>query len=84
MCKDVCENKDFFNVFVPSEDTKILEFNLYPKFDKAPFIIYADLEFMPENIDCCKNNLKNPSTTKTSKHIPLGFLIFIIYLHLEA
>ena len=37
--KNVCENKDFFNVVVPSEDTKILEFNLYPKSDKAPFII---------------------------------------------
>ena len=27
-----------------SEDTKILEFNQYQKSDKAPFIIYADLE----------------------------------------
>ena len=29
---------------MPSEDTKILEFNQYQKFDKATFIIYADLE----------------------------------------
>ena len=29
---------------MPSEDTKILEFNQYQNFDKAPFIIYADLE----------------------------------------
>ena len=29
---------------MPSEDTKILEFNQYQKSDKAPFIIYADLE----------------------------------------
>ena len=41
--KKVCENKDFCNVVMPSEDTKILEFNQYQKSDKAPFIIYADL-----------------------------------------
>ena len=29
---------------MPSEDTKILEFNQCQKFDKAVFIVYADLE----------------------------------------
>ena len=29
---------------MPSEVTKILEFNQCQKSDKAPFIIYADLE----------------------------------------
>ena len=38
---------------------KILEFNQYPKSDKAPFIIYADL---------CQNNPENSSTTKVSEH----------------
>ena len=37
--KKVCENKVFFNIVMPSEDTKILEFNRYKKIDKAPFII---------------------------------------------
>ena len=41
--KKVCENKDFCNVIMPSEDNKILEFNQYQKSDKAPFFIYADL-----------------------------------------
>ena len=54
--KNVCENKDFPNVVMPSEDTKILEFNQYQKFDKAPFTIYADLECIIEKIDGCKNN----------------------------
>ena len=39
----MCENKDFWNVIMPFEDTKILEFNQYQKSDKAPVIIYADL-----------------------------------------
>ena len=29
--KQVCENKDFCNVIMTSEDTKILEFNHYQK-----------------------------------------------------
>ena len=49
--KKVCANKDLGNVNMPSEDTKILEFNQYQKFDKAPFIIYADLECKLENIN---------------------------------
>ena len=41
---------------MPSEDTKILEFNQYQKSDKAPCIIYVDLEYLMEKIDGCKNN----------------------------
>ena len=37
-----------------SEDNKILEFNQYQKSDKAPFIIYADLECLIEKTDECK------------------------------
>ena len=43
---------------MPSKDTKILEFNEYQKSDKAPFIIYADLEHLIEKIDGYKNNSK--------------------------
>ena len=38
------------------KDTKILEFNQNRKFDKAPFIIYANLECLIEKSDGCKNN----------------------------
>ena len=51
------KNKNFCNVIIPPEDTKILEFNQYlkkkkkkKKNDKAPFIIYADFECISENI----------------------------------
>ena len=57
---------------MPSEDTKILEFNQYKKSGTAPFIIYADLEYIIEKIDGCKNNPENLSTTKVSEHIPSG------------
>ena len=58
---------------MPSEDTKILEFNQNQKSDKAPFIIYADLECIIEKIDGCKNNSENSFTTKVTRHIPSGF-----------
>ena len=54
--KKLCENKDFCNIVMPSEDTKILEFNQYKKNYKAPFIIYAYLECLKQKIDGCKNN----------------------------
>ena len=60
---------------MPSEDTKILEFNQYYKSDKAPFVIYVVLECIIKKIDECKNNPKNSFTTKVSKHIPSGFSI---------
>ena len=55
---------------MPFEYTKILEFNQYQKSDKAPFIIYSDLECLIQKIDGCKSNPENSSTTKVSKHIP--------------
>ena len=70
--KKVCQNKDFCNIVMLSEDTKILEFNQHNKSDKAPFIIYADLECFIEKIDRCKNNPENFSTTKLGEHIPSG------------
>ena len=78
--KKVCENKDFHNAIMPSEDNKILEFNQYQKSDKAPFIIYAGLECIIEKIDGCKNNPENSSTTKVSEHIPSGFSMSTISL----
>ena len=65
---------------MPSEDTKILQFNQYLKSNKAPFIIYADLECLIEKIDGCKNNPKNSSATKVDEHIPSSFSISTIWL----
>ena len=71
--ENLCENKDFFNVIIPSEDTKMLEFNQYLRSDKAPFLIYADLECTVEKIDGGKTNRENSSTTKVSEQTPSGF-----------
>ena len=63
---------------MPSEDTEILEFNQYQKSNKSPFIIYADPECIIENINRCKINPENSSTTKVSEHIPSGFSLSTI------
>ena len=78
--KNVCENKDFCNVIMPSEDTKILEFNQYQKSDKVIFIIYVDLECLMEKTDGYKNNPENSSITKVSEHIPSSFSMSTISL----
>ena len=65
---------------MPFDDTRILEFNQYQKSDKAPFIIYADLECIIEKIEGCKNNSRDSTTTKVSEHIPSGFSMSTISL----
>ena len=69
---------------MPSDDTEILEFNQYQRSDKAPFIIYADLECIIEKIDGCKNNSENLSTTKISEHIPSAFSMSTIVVVMSA
>ena len=49
---------------MPSEDTKILQCIQCQNLDKAPFIIYEDVERLIEKIDGCANNLGNLSTIK--------------------
>ena len=55
------------NVEMPKEDNKILKYNNGKKYMKVPFIIYAELESLPEKMNTCHNNLKKSSTTKINK-----------------
>ena len=71
--KKVRENKDFCNVLMPSEDTKILRLNQYQKSNKALFIIHANLKCLTEKIGGCKNNPESSYTTRVSEHISSGF-----------
>ena len=48
------KNKDFFNIGMPCEDTKILEFNL---------------ESLIEKLGVCKANPQNSSTKKVGEHL---------------
>ena len=71
--KKVCQNEEFCNAIMPSEDTKILQFNQYKKSDKASVTNYAYLECINKETDGFKNNPENSSTIEVGEHIPLNF-----------
>ena len=71
--KKVCKNHDYGYVEMPKEDNKILKYN---QGEKAPFIIYADLECLLEKINTCHNNPEKSSTTKINKHKPSDYSLF--------
>ena len=49
------------------------------KSDKMPYIIYADIEFLIQKIDNCKNNPEKSSTAKVGEHIPCGYSMLTIW-----
>ena len=63
---------------MPSEDTKILEFNQCQKSDKAQFVIYSGLEGLIEKIDGRRNNFENSSKTKVDEHFSSSFSLSAI------
>ena len=58
---------------MPEKDNKILKYNHAEKSMKVLFIIYANLEFLPEKINTCHNNPEKLSTIKINKHTPSGY-----------
>ena len=70
--KTVSENKDFCGDIMPSEYTKIMEFNQYQKCEKTPSIIYGDLESLIKRTDGCKISKKNIHK-KVGECIPSGY-----------
>ena len=83
--KKVCENKDFCNAVMPSEDTKILDFDQHHKSNKTTCIIYAGLESLIEKINGRKNDQEKSSATKVNKHVPSGFSMpsILSFRHIE-
>ena len=61
---------------MPKKDNKILKYNQGEKSMKVPFIIYTDLESLPEKMNTCHNNPEKSSTTKINKHTPSGYSLF--------
>ena len=66
---------------MPSEDTQTSKFSQYQNSAKAPLIVFADLEYLIETYDGCKNNPENSSTTKVGEHIPSGLSMSISIMH---
>ena len=49
------------------------------EFNKGPYFINEDLECLIENIDLCKNNPENSSTTKVDECITPSFSMSTIW-----
>ena len=62
---------------MPKEDNKKPKYNHGQKSMKVPFIIYADLESLPEKMSIFHNNPKHSSTAKIKK--THTFWLFIVY-----
>ena len=77
--KYVCENKDFYGAVMPSESTKILEFNQYWKSNEKPSTIYADLQSLIKKVDGCKSNPEKSSITKVGEHVTCGYLMSTLW-----
>ena len=60
---------------MPKEDNQILKYYCEEKSMKAPFIIYADMVSLLEQIHTCHDNLENSPTTKNN-HKASGYLLF--------
>ena len=74
--KNVCENRDYCKVELPSNENNFIKYNQGEKSLKMPFVMYADLECILKNMSTCYNNPEISSTTKISQHIPSGYSIF--------
>ena len=73
--KNVCKNNDYY-VEIPGKDNKILEYNHGEKSVEVPFIIYADMDSLLEEMSACHNNPKKSSTTKINQHTPSVYSLF--------
>ena len=51
---------------MPDEGNKILKYNYGEKSLKAPFMIYADLEFLLEKMHACQNSPEKSYTGKNN------------------
>ena len=72
----IYENHDYCHAEMPTKDNNIIKYNHGEKSMKVPFLIYADLECLPEKMSACKNNPNESSTIKINKHTPSGYSIF--------
>ena len=77
--EEVCKNKDFCGIVMPSKKNKILEFNQCMKSDKIPYIVYADIQSFILKIDGCANNPEKSSIINIGEHIPCGYSISTIW-----
>ena len=76
--KNCVKRKIFGILLCPLNTLRYQSFINIRNLIKIPFVIYADLQFLIEKFDGCKNNSEKSSTTKVSEHISSGLSISTI------
>ena len=61
---------------MPKEGNNLLKYKHREKSMIVPFIIYANMESLLENMITCHNNPKKSSTTKMNKHTHSSYSLF--------
>ena len=75
--KEICENHDYCHVEMPTKNNNIIKYNHGENSMKLPFVIYADLECLLEEMGTCINNPNESSSRYTiNKHVPSGYSMF--------
>ena len=59
-----------------NEKNKILKYNHGEKSMRAPFVVYADLKCLLENMHSCQNNPEKIYEENKIKHTPSGYSLF--------
>ena len=74
----VCNKHDYCHVHMPEEGKNILNYSPVDKSLKAPFIIYADLEYLLKKEQSCQKNPESSYTQRKAKHNPSGYSFSLI------
>ena len=74
--ESLCKDHDYCYIEMPDKDGNTLKYNPEETSMKIPFIIYGDLECLPEKMSTCSNNLEKSSTFKLNKYTSSGFSLF--------
>ena len=74
--ENVCKDHDYCCVEMPNNDYNTLRYNHGEKSMKFPFIIYANMESLLEEISTCHINPSESTTTKINKYTPSGYSLF--------
>ena len=69
----LCNNHDYCQVEMPSNDNNILKYNHGEKSLKVPWVIYADFEYLPIKQQSCQNNPNDSYTKRKTLHEACGY-----------
>ena len=75
--KEYCYNNECVKIQMPTPGKSTISFNKFNCSEKAPFVIYADLESLLKPLDVCDPDSNKSYTKKYQKHEAVSFVYYI-------